>query len=80
MLSLPFPDGHFDVVIEKGAMDVLFVDTDSHWDPSQPVRERVHSMLRSVHRVLAPRGLFVSITFGQVRNWAPLLLAHPARA
>ncbi|GAQ87323.1 S-adenosyl-L-methionine dependent methyltransferases [Klebsormidium nitens] len=65
MLNLPFTDGQFDVVIEKGAMDVLFVDSDSHWDPSEPVVARVRAMLTSVHRVLAPHGLFVSITFGQ---------------
>lgn len=70
MLNLPFSDGQFDVVIEKGAMDVLFVDSDSQWEPSEPVVARVRSMLTSVHRVLAPQGLFVSITFGQVRDVA----------
>lgn len=50
MLSLPFPDGSFDVILEKGTMDVLFVDNDSPWNPRAEVVTRVHRMLGEAHR------------------------------
>ena len=50
MLSLPFQDGVFDAVIEKGTMDVLFVDNDSPWEPRPEVCERVARMLDETHR------------------------------
>ncbi|XP_075489077.1 uncharacterized protein LOC142527955 [Primulina tabacum] len=65
MLNLPFEDECFDVVIEKGTMDVLFVDSGDPWNPEPLTTERVMAMLQGVHRVLKPRGVFISITFGQ---------------
>ena len=51
MLDLQvFQSGAFNAVIEKGTMDVLFVDNDSPWDPSTAVRDRVFRMLDEVHR------------------------------
>lgn len=50
MLSLPFQADAFDAVIEKGTMDVLFVDNDSPWDPNPDVRQRVSTMLSETHR------------------------------
>ena len=50
MLSLPFQRGIFDAVIEKGTMDVLFVDNESPWDPTPEVRSRVLTMLDETHR------------------------------
>lgn len=51
MLNLQaFQAGAFDAVVEKGTMDVLFVDDDSPWDPSTEVRERVSRMLDEIHR------------------------------
>lgn len=50
MLALPFPDGHFDVVIEKATMDVLFVENDDHFDPKEDVKQRVFQMLNETHR------------------------------
>lgn len=56
MLDLPFEDSSFDVVLEKGTMDVLFVDNDSPWQPKPEVCGRVHQMLSQVHRsALDPR-------------------------
>jgi hypothetical protein len=52
MLDLPFPDSSFDVVLEKGTMDVLFVDNDSPWDPRNEVVTRVHQMLAEAHRLI----------------------------
>lgn len=50
MLSLPFADGSFDIVLEKGTMDVLYVDNDSPWTPRPEVVTRVHQMLGETHR------------------------------
>ncbi|PHU10571.1 hypothetical protein BC332_22431 [Capsicum chinense] len=65
MLDLPFDDGCFDVVIEKGTMDVLFVDSGDPWNPHPATVEKVTKMLNEIHRVLKPEGIFISITFGQ---------------
>ena len=50
MLDLPYSDATFDVVIEKGTMDVLFVDNDNPFDPKAEVRQRVFQMLDETHR------------------------------
>ena len=50
MLNLPYADQTFDVVIEKGTMDVLFVDNDNPFDPKTEVKERVSKMLHETHR------------------------------
>ena len=51
MLDLQaFQAGYFDAVIEKGTMDVLFVDNDSPWDPSTRVQDRVSRVLDEIHR------------------------------
>ncbi|CAM6012738.1 unnamed protein product [Sphagnum balticum] len=76
MLNLPFEDQSFDVVIEKGAMDVLFVDSGDPWSPKQEVTDRVHSMLAETHRVLTSKGLFISIAFGQPHFRRPMFEAE----
>nr|GLL28483.1 methyltransferase-like protein 13 [Ipomoea trifida] len=65
MLDLPFEDQCFDIVIEKGTMDVLFVDSGDPWNPHPATVDKVMAMLKEVHRVLKPDGIFISITFGQ---------------
>ncbi|KAK6241221.1 hypothetical protein QUC31_015108 [Theobroma cacao] len=65
MLDLPFHSECFDVVIEKGTMDVLFVDSGDPWNPQPATVSKVMAMLEGVHRVLKPDGIFISITFGQ---------------
>ncbi|GER50400.1 S-adenosyl-L-methionine-dependentmethyltransferases superfamily protein [Striga asiatica] len=65
MLDLPFGDERFDVVIEKGTMDVLFVDSGDPWNPEPMTVSKVTAMLENVHRVLKPHGVFISIAFGQ---------------
>ncbi|KAL3843478.1 hypothetical protein ACJIZ3_000881 [Penstemon smallii] len=65
MLDLPFDNECFDVVIEKGTMDVLFVDSGDPWNPEPVTVSKVMAMLNDVHRVLKPGGIFISITFGQ---------------
>ena len=50
MLALPYEQSTFDVVLEKGTMDVLFVDNDSPWQPKPDVCMRVHQLLMGIHR------------------------------
>uniref|UniRef100_A0A453B4B2 Methyltransferase domain-containing protein n=1 Tax=Aegilops tauschii subsp. strangulata TaxID=200361 RepID=A0A453B4B2_AEGTS len=66
MLDLPFESESFDLVIEKGTMDVLFVDSGDPWNPNPTTVDNVTKMLEGIHKVLKPGGKFVSITFGQV--------------
>lgn len=53
MLALPFQPGAFDAVIEKGTMDVLYVDNDSPWEPRPEVCARVKQMLDETHRCVS---------------------------
>ncbi|KAJ8645712.1 hypothetical protein MRB53_007460 [Persea americana] len=75
MLDLPFGNECFDVVIEKGTMDVLFVDSGDPWNPQPATVKKVMAMLEGVHRVLKPGGTFISISFGQPHFRRPLFEA-----
>ncbi|XP_042507445.1 EEF1A lysine methyltransferase 4 [Macadamia integrifolia] len=75
MLDLPFGNECFDVVIEKGTMDVLFVDSGDPWNPRPTTVTKVLAMLQGVHRVLKPSGIFISISFGQPHFRRPLFEA-----
>ncbi|XAR72844.1 Endothelin-converting enzyme 1 [Bertholletia excelsa] len=75
MLDLPFSNDCFDVVIEKGTMDVLFVDSGDPWNPRPETLSKVMAMLQGVHRVLKQDGTFISITFGQPHFRRPLFNA-----
>ncbi|KAJ7978402.1 methyltransferase-like protein 13 [Quillaja saponaria] len=72
MLELPFDNESFDAVIEKGTMDVLFVDSGDPWNPRPETVDKVMAMLKGVHRVLKSDGIFISITFGQPHFRRPL--------
>ncbi|CAL1353377.1 unnamed protein product [Linum trigynum] len=72
MLDLPFGDESFEVVIEKGTMDVLFVNSGDPWNPKPESVNKVRTMLEGVHRVLKPDGIFISIAFGQPHFRRPL--------
>uniref|UniRef100_A0A803LP06 EEF1A lysine methyltransferase 4 n=1 Tax=Chenopodium quinoa TaxID=63459 RepID=A0A803LP06_CHEQI len=75
MLDLPFADDSFDVVIEKGTMDVLFVDSGDPWNPKAETVSKVMAMLQGIHRVLKPNGIYISISFGQPHFRRPLFEA-----
>eukprot|EP01018_Ginkgo_biloba_P032051 Gb_17789 [translate_table: standard] len=75
MLNLPFESGSFDVIIEKGTMDVLLVDSGDPWNPNPETVSKVNAMLTGVHRVLTPEGVFISISFGQPHFRRPLFEA-----
>lgn len=46
--------------------EVLFVDSGDPWNPRPATVTKVMQMLKGVHRVLKPDGIFISISFGQV--------------
>ncbi|XP_072990887.1 uncharacterized protein [Typha latifolia] len=75
MLDLPFESESFDLVIEKGTMDVLFVDSGDPWNPNPSTVDKVMKMLECVHKVLKPEGTFISISFGQPHFRRPLFEA-----
>ncbi|NXI38560.1 EFMT4 methyltransferase, partial [Galbula dea] len=63
--SLAFPDAAFDVVLEKGTLDVLMVEETDPWNVSPQAVASMHRVLAEVSRVLRPGGCFISITFAQ---------------
>ncbi|RDX85886.1 Protein TIC 62, chloroplastic, partial [Mucuna pruriens] len=75
MLELPFEDECFDLVIEKGTMDVLFVDSGDPWNPRPETISKVMATLKGVHRVLKAGGTFISVTFGQPHFRRPIFNA-----
>ncbi|NXG68251.1 EFMT4 methyltransferase, partial [Baryphthengus martii] len=63
--ALAFPDAAFDVVLEKGTLDVLMVEETDPWNVSPQAVASMHRVLAEVSRVLCPGGCFISITFAQ---------------
>ncbi|NXS94877.1 EFMT4 methyltransferase, partial [Jacana jacana] len=63
--ALTFPDATFDVVLEKGTLDVFMVEETDPWHVSPRAAAEMHRALAEVSRVLRPGGCFISITFAQ---------------
>ncbi|XP_068137417.1 EEF1A lysine methyltransferase 4 [Hyperolius riggenbachi] len=61
--QLQFPDGSFDLVIEKGTLDSMMVDEKDPWRVTSATVNFVDEVLSEVSRVLSPTGCFVSVTF-----------------
>jgi spermidine synthase len=47
--------------------DVLFVDSGDPWDPNPENVSKVMKMLEGIHKILKPDGVYISISFGQVK-------------
>eukprot|EP01023_Acetabularia_acetabulum_P066067 TRINITY_DN8848_c1_g1_i4.p2 TRINITY_DN8848_c1_g1~~TRINITY_DN8848_c1_g1_i4.p2 ORF type:complete len:154 (-),score=9.56 TRINITY_DN8848_c1_g1_i4:55-516(-) len=62
MLNLPFRINTFDVIIEKGTLDVWFTE-DSAWNVSARAQLRMQNTLDEIFNCLKIGGNFVSITF-----------------
>eukprot|EP00744_Colponema_vietnamica_P001055 GILI01001795.1.p1 GENE.GILI01001795.1~~GILI01001795.1.p1 ORF type:complete len:208 (+),score=61.85 GILI01001795.1:40-663(+) len=55
--NIDFPDGSFDVAVDKGTMDALLCGENS--------TKNVQSMVSEVYRVLAPGGVYLIVSYGQ---------------
>uniref|UniRef100_A0A673N1G4 EEF1A lysine methyltransferase 4 n=1 Tax=Sinocyclocheilus rhinocerous TaxID=307959 RepID=A0A673N1G4_9TELE len=64
---LAFPDGVFDVVLEKGTLDAMLVEESDPWKVSENAARLLHQVLLEVSCVLKPGGRFISVTF---YNWS----------
>ena len=73
MTALPFEDGTFDAVVEKGSLDCFLTVVRDPWRVEEPVAALIQSVLRESHRVLKPDGCLISITFSAPHFRAPLL-------
>lgn len=70
VLKMTYPDSSFDIVLDKGTMDALFVDKDP-WEQYDP---EIAQMCHEISRVIRPGGLYVMITFDQPHFRKPHLL------
>ena len=62
--TFDFPCGHFDVVIEKGLVDVFMDGVKDQWHLEASKRAQMAAVCSEVARVMRPRGaVFLSITF-----------------
>lgn len=68
-----FSDETFDVVLDKGALDALWADAGSQWDPNDETKANVVASLNETFRVLKRGGLYLMISFGQPHFRKPLL-------
>ncbi|KAG5189458.1 S-adenosyl-L-methionine-dependent methyltransferase [Tribonema minus] len=73
MLNLQYPEGSFDMVLDKAAMDAITTAEGDMWDPDPAVIDAVHRMCTGVSRVLVPGGTFVQISFVQPHFRLPYL-------
>jgi ubiquinone/menaquinone biosynthesis C-methylase UbiE len=58
-------DSSMDLIIDKGGLDALFAENSNPWEPSESVINDVTDTINEVHRVLKPKGVFISISLGQ---------------
>ena len=59
-----FENDSFDIVIEKGVLDVLMVEENDVWNPNESVKIKVNKTFNEIKRILkAKNSLFVSISF-----------------
>lgn len=78
MTNLSFPDGAFDVVLDKAAMDAMVVDEGDVWDPEQAVIDSADAMCQSISRVMKSDSKFLQISFAQPHFRTKYLMGHRA--
>jgi EEF1A lysine methyltransferase 4 len=54
--AMEFEDGSFDVSLDKGTLDAVLCGESSHTNAQK--------MISEVHRVLAPTGIYIVISYG----------------
>ena len=84
MMALPFDSGSFEAVVEKGTLDVLFVDGGSPWEMAPEVQLRVDTVLSEVFRCVssARRHMSAQACHAPIAcacrcTWRELLVAQP---
>ena len=65
MLDMTFPSASFTAVIDKCTMDALTTTEGSPWQPNQPTRTAVHTLLASISTLLTPTGRYIQLSFTQ---------------
>lgn len=78
-LALPFGDGSFDLVVEKGVLDCFAAGAPSPWRVPPGVASLFGAACDEAHRVLATGGAFLSISFSPPHFRGPLLAAGKRR-
>ena len=73
----PLAGRTFDVIIDKGTLDAIEADGGSHYDPAAETVARMSAAVASCAAMLAPGGLFVSITFSPVQFRSRYLVGEP---
>lgn len=66
-------DESFNTVLDKGALDALWADAGSQWDPEEETRKNVTASLKETYRVLKKGGHYLMISFGQPHFRKPIL-------
>jgi ubiquinone/menaquinone biosynthesis C-methylase UbiE len=72
--ELKYPDGEFDVILDKGTMDAIMCERGDVWELDEEIAKQCDIMLSEVTRVLKPGGCYIYITFGQPHFRKPVLL------
>lgn len=65
MTCLTYPDGYFDAVIDKAAMDAIIADGCDTWQPPPPLLRVAHSVCCNTARVLKQGGVYMQLSFSQ---------------
>ncbi|CAF1025498.1 unnamed protein product, partial [Didymodactylos carnosus] len=60
---MPFVNNTFDIIIEKGTLDVFFVGEHDLWHPSETIMKLMDQVLTKISECLTAGGTFISITF-----------------
>lgn len=81
MMDMTFPlsedgDGTYDVIIDKGTMDVIMTDNKDPWNPTAEVKERARKTISNVYKQLKKGGLFIQISFDQPHFRKKLLVSE----
>jgi hypothetical protein len=72
---MPLCSNYFDTIIEKGTLDVFFVEHEHHlWNPSKELKEKIDLILTQISQCLrSDHGRFISISFQQPYFRRPFL-------